>query len=171
MFLKKLWQKYKLSRDPVSYWRKRGMKIGEGCEIYSSASFESEPYMIELGNYVRVNSGVTFVTHDGGVWVLRNLDEELKDIDVFGKIVVGNNVHIGTNTIIMPGVTIGDNCIIGCGAVVTRDIPSGSIAVGVPARVIKTVDEYKAQHADDFVHTKFLSAEEKKKFITEKYLK
>ena len=171
MLFKTLKQKYKLKKDPIGYWRERGMTIGKNCEIYSSANFGSEPYMIKLGDHVRVNSGVTFVTHDGGVWVIRYLDEVLKDADIFGKISVGSNVHIGTNAIIMPNVTIGDNCIIGCGAVVTRDIPSGSIAVGVPARVIKTVEEYKAKHIEDFVKTKSLSQEEKRKFITEKYLK
>ena len=42
----------------------------------------------------------------------------------------------------MPGVTIGSNCVIGCGAVVTHDIPDNSIAAGVPAKVIKSLDEY-----------------------------
>ena len=60
----------------------------------------------------------------------------------FGPIVVKDNVHIGWNAIIMPGVTIGNNCVIGCGAVVTHDIPDNSIAVGVPAKVIKSTDEY-----------------------------
>lgn len=48
------------------YLRKLGVTIGENCEIYKSAQFGSEPYLIELGNHVRVNSGVNFVTHDGG---------------------------------------------------------------------------------------------------------
>lgn len=53
---------------------------------------------------------------------------------------IGDNVYIGYGAIILPGVTIGDNCIIGAGAVVTRDIPEWSVAVGNPARVIKTRD-------------------------------
>ena len=63
--------------------------------------------MIEIGDNVRITSGVRFVTHDGGVWVLRHKYSELSDIDLFGKIRIGNNVHIGFNAIIMPGVTIG----------------------------------------------------------------
>ena len=53
-----------------------------------------------------------------------------------GKIVIGNNVFVGTKVIIMHGVTIGDNSIIAAGAVVTKDVPSGSIVGGVPAKVI-----------------------------------
>lgn len=52
-------------------------------------------------------------------------------------VTIGNDVWIGRRVIIMPGVTIGDGCVIGAGAVVTKDIPPYSVAVGVPARVVK----------------------------------
>ena len=165
--LKTLISRYKKSRNPVKYWRELGATIGKGCEIYSSASLGGEPYLVTVGDRVRITSNVLFITHDGGVWVLRNLHEELRDIDKFGKITVGNNVHIGTGAVIMPGVTIGNNCIIGVGAVVTRDIPDNSIAVGVPARVIKTVDEYAEQHREEFVNTKHMSPQEKRKYLME----
>ena len=141
--------------------------MGGECEIYSSANFGSEPYLVTLGDHVRINSGVQLVTHDGGVWVLRHLKDEYKDIDIFGKVTVGNNVHIGTNAIIMPGVNIGNNCIVGCGAIVTKNIPDNSIAVGVPAKVIESIDEYERKHVDDFVHTKMLTQEQKKKLLIE----
>lgn len=53
------------------------------------------------------------------------------------EVVIGDDVWIGRRAIIMPGVHIGDGCIIGAGAVVTKDIPSYSVAAGVPARVVK----------------------------------
>ena len=56
-------------------------------------------------------------------------------------IVIGNNVWLGGGVIVCPGVTIGDDCVIGAGAVVTRDIPARSLAVGSPARVIRTLDD------------------------------
>lgn len=56
-------------------------------------------------------------------------------------VTIGNNVWIGGNCVINPGVTIGDNCVIGSGSVVTRDIPENSIAVGNPARVIRSITE------------------------------
>ena len=145
-----------------------GVKIGNNCCILDFKAFGSEPYLIEIGDNVRITSGVRFITHDGGIWVLRN-NKMLHNADIFGKIKVGNNVHIGINSIIMPGVTIGDNVVIGCGAIVTKDIPSNSVAVGVPARVIESIDEYynKVKNKCDF--TKNLSYEEKRKYLVKKY--
>ena len=55
-------------------------------------------------------------------------------------VTVGNNVWIGAQVCVLPGVTIGDNCVIGAGSVVSHDIPANSIAVGNPCRVIKKID-------------------------------
>lgn len=114
------------SDERIIMLRKAGVQIGENCEIYDGINWGSEPYLISIGNQVRITKGVTFVTHDGGVWVLRNLKKR-QNIDLVRPIKIGNNVHIGVNAIIMPGVTIGDNCVVGCGAVVTKNIPSGEI--------------------------------------------
>ena len=105
------------------------------------------------------------ITHDGGVWVLGNLYEWAKDIDVFGKIIVGNNVHIGTNATIMPGVTIGDNVVVACNAVVTHNVPDNSIVAGIPARVIETIDEYEMKCKDRAVFTKFMNPDDKKQYL------
>mgnify|MGYP000846020830 FL=1 len=70
-------------------------------------------------------------------------------------VVVGNNVWIGGNVVICPGVTIGDNAVIGAGSVVTKDIPADSIAAGNPCRVIRSITEadkklyYKNREFDD----------------------
>lgn len=125
--------------------------------------------MISLGDHVRVGWGAHFLTHDGGVWVLRDLKEDYKNIDLFGKITVGNNVHISPNATIMPGITIGNNCIIGFGAIVTKNIPDNSIAVGIPAKVIGTVDEYAKKHENDFIQTKHLSPTEKREMLEKLY--
>lgn len=60
------------------------------------------------------------------------------------QIKIGNNVYIGQNAMIMPGVTIGNNVIIGAGAIVTHDIPDDVVAIGVPATVKKSINEYHA---------------------------
>lgn len=163
--------KYKRMKNPEKYWREKGVTIGRRCEIYPSVSFGSEPYLISIGNHVRINEGVRFITHDGGVWVLREYlnEENSNKIDLFGKITVGDNVHIGTNATIMPGVSVGNNCIIGCGAIVTKDVANNTIVVGVPARAIETIDEYVKKHGGDFDYVKGLSREEKRRYLEKKY--
>lgn len=76
-----------------------------------------------------------------------------KMYDVLGKIRIGANCFIGTQTIILKNVTIGDNCIIGAGSVVSKSVPSGSVAAGVPARVIETVEEYYEKNKVNFDDT------------------
>ena len=97
--------------------------------------------MIELADNVRLSFNVTFVTHDGGTWTFRD-NKRYADVIRYGKIYVGEHTFIGTGVIIMPGVTIGKRCVIGVGAVITRDIPANSVAVGVPAKVISTTEQY-----------------------------
>lgn len=113
--ISRFWNRYKLStasmEDHIKELRKQGIVIGIGCEIYKDVTWGSEPYLISIGNHVRITSGVRFVTHDGGVWTLRERGG-CEDIDKFGRIRIGNNVHIGWNTIIMPNVEIGDNCVL-----------------------------------------------------------
>lgn len=156
------------------FLRELGVKIGDNCEIYKSAQFGSEPYLIELGDHVRVNAGVNFVTHDGGLWVLRNhpkYKEVFAQADRFGKIIVKNNVHIGTNALIMPGITIGENAIVATCAVVTKDVAPNTIVGGVPARVIETIDEYASKMEMKYVSTKDMTSEEKRKFLEETFSK
>lgn len=152
-----------------NYLRTLGVTIGKNCEIFKSASFGSEPYLITLGDHVRINSGVQLITHDGGYWVLRDkhsgFGDEFKNADYLKGIKIGNNVHIGTNAIIMPGVVIGDNVVVACGAVVTKDVKDNSIVGGVPAHYIESLNEYAEKARVKCVPTKNMSAEEKKMYI------
>lgn len=161
------------SKTPLKNAIKKGVKVGYGCEFYDDINWGSEPYLIEIGNNVRITKGVSFMTHDGGVWVIRNLQrkEKDKDIDVFGKIIVGNNVHIGWDAIIMPGVKIGNNCIIAAGAIVTKDVLDNSVVAGIPAKRIESIDEYYEKVIKKCDYTKNMSFEEKEKYIKNKYLK
>lgn len=145
--------------------RSRGLVIGEGCEILNGYDFGSEPYLVSVGNNVRITSGVKITTHDGGAWVLRNLYPELSDADRFGRVAIGDNCHIGMNAMIMPGVTIGRNCVVGACAVVTHDVPDNTVVAGVPARKVCSIEEYREKHAAEFMPTKRMGWEEKRAYV------
>lgn len=127
--------------DPIGYARSIGVTLGNNVHFYGmpSGMFGTEPWLVSIGSNVHVTSGCAFITHDGGTLILRG---EVPDLEWTAPISVGDDVYIGMRTLVMPGVRIGNRVIIGAGSVVTRDIPDNSVAVGVPARVIKTVDEY-----------------------------
>ena len=141
-------------RDPVRFMRAQGMEIGDECRLigFEPAMFGSEPYLIRIGNHVTISHRARFITHDGGVHVFR---KEHPDIDVVAPISVGNNVFIGANAIVMPGVSIEDNAVIGAGAVVTRDVLSNTVVAGVPARHLMSLEEYwqKVQPKATFVRS------------------
>ena len=123
----------------AEYFRSLGAKIGENCRIIVD-SMGSEPWLVEIGDRVAISHGVVFMTHDGGAHVFR---KEIPTLQRYGKIKIGNNCMVGINVILAAGVTVGDNCVIGAGSIVTRDIPSGSFAFGVPARVLMPIERYK----------------------------
>jgi len=155
------------NKTRIEKLRRRGVQIGSNCYINKDVDFGTEPYLIKIGDNCRLTSNVKLVTHDGSLWVLRNLNM-LSNADKFGAVIIGNNVNIGNNATIMPGVKIGDNCIIGLGSIVTKDIPSNSIAVGVPARVISNIEDYYEKVKDKCELTNNLSSKEKRKYLKEK---
>ena len=108
---------------------------------------------ITLGQRIFINSGCKF-QDQGGVVIgddclighnalLATLNHDLspsRRADMHpAPIVVGRNVWIGANATILPGVTIGDNAVVAAASVVTRDVPSDSIVVGSPARVVRSL--------------------------------
>lgn len=117
--------------------------------------------------------GVTFINHDGGTWAFRNDDPRYAHVFKFGKIEVGEYSFVGANSTIMPGVIIGDHCVIGAGSVVTKDVPSGSVYAGVPARFICTTEQYANkclnQMSTEFNEQAFL--EDKKSYLISYYMK
>jgi acetyltransferase-like isoleucine patch superfamily enzyme len=146
--------------------RKRGLKVGNNCRFFSM-NFDTEPYLISIGDHVTLTDNVHFVTHDGAVWVFRDKEPA---IELFGKITVGNNVFIGINSIVLPNTTIGDNSIVAAGSVVKGNFENNSVIAGVPARVISTIDEYYKKNQKRFTHFRNLSPDIKKIKIMD-YLK
>ena len=156
--------------DSVSYARSLGVNIGANCRLVSirrkNGTFGSEPYLISIGDHVTVSGNVQFVNHDGGVWVFRQSEP---DIDIFGTITIGNNVFIGYGTIILPNVRIGDNVVIAAGSVITSDICDDVVVGGVPARVIKSIDEYYEKIQENKVNIRGMNEVSKKEYLENKF--
>ncbi|MBQ2734908.1 MAG: acyltransferase [Clostridia bacterium] len=148
----------------VKYAKKVGVNMGENLHLYGEIDWGTEPWLITLGNNVHLTNDIRFVNHDGGTLLFR---DRVPDLEITKPITVGNNVYIGNNVLILPGVNIGNDVIIGAGAVVTRDIPDNSVAVGVPARVIKTADEYFEKIQRESLHLGHLKYEEKDRALKE----
>ncbi len=143
-----------------------GIKMGENVRLTGRhISFGSEPYLIEIGNNVTITADVIFETHDGGVGVFR---KDFPGINIYGRIKVGNNVFIGHRSIIMPNVTIGDNVVIAAGSIVTKNVPDNVVVGGVPAKIIKSIDEYKNKALKNAVYVFETDAKKRKTEILKK---
>lgn len=165
----KVFQLIKMIREnffmsPECYARKHGVSIGKGCFI-STRKFPSEGYLIEIGDYVRIASKTAFFTH-GGIWSIRKFYND-PELDHFGKIKVGSYSYIGENCMIMPGVTIGERCIVGGGSVLTKSVPDGCMVAGNPAKFIGYTDDFYNKLKEGKYNTKTgkLSPMEKKKIL------
>jgi len=122
----------------VRYLRKQGIRIGKNCVI-NTLIFSTEPYLVEMGDQVTIGCGTKFITHEGSV---KCLGAEL-DGYLYGKIIIGNNVFIGINCIVLPNTIIGDNCIIGAGSIVRGQFPENSVILGNPAKVVLNINIQK----------------------------
>lgn len=153
--------------QPLKFAKKTGVNFPSGgVHIYGKVSWGTEPWIITLGHNVHITDGVKFITHDGGVLIFR---KKIPDLEITKPICIGDDVYIGNGVLLLPGVHIGNNVIIGAGAIVTKDIPSNSVAVGVPARVIKTADEYLEKIKKESLHLGHLVGEEKDRALMKYY--
>lgn len=134
------------------YWRSRLGGIGRGSRIYPRVVIHS-PLKVVLGDHVSVAEFV-HIWGGGGVTIgndvmiashcvitsqTHNVNPAQRHEDVEQPVAIGNNVWIGSGATILPGVRIGENSVIAAGSVVTQDVPRNSIAMGVPARICKTI--------------------------------
>lgn len=120
--------------------RRMGAKVGKGVFIGDHVVIDlSHADLIEIDDYAHITGGCRLLCHQ----------RDLKDYCVgdnaalcgyrLGKIHIGKGCMIGMETMIMPGVTIGDGAIVGAGSLVTKDVPAWTVATGRPAKVVKDI--------------------------------
>ena len=109
-------------------WMGKASGLGVNCQIQRPC---------HIGDYVLMGPDVVILTSNHKSDRL-DLPIGAQGMTDSRKVTIGNDVWIGQRVLIMPGVTIGDGCIIGAGAVETKDVPSYSVVGGVPARILKS---------------------------------
>ena len=123
-----------------SYLRKlraRGLDIAPDAMLQDGFFLDpSHCYLISIGSRVTFAPNVRLIAHDAST-------KKLFGATRLGRIIIEAHCFLGDSVVVLPGVTIGRGSIIGAGSVVTRSIPEGVVAVGNPAKVMCTVEEYK----------------------------
>lgn len=137
----------------IRWMRSRGIRVGEGTRVVDPLNIkvdDTRPELITIGENVLLHEGTVLMTHDYASRAFVNRNAEF--IPSHGRITIGNNVWLGRGVTILKNVAIGDNVIIGLGSVVSKSIPSNSVAIGSPARVVCTFDEYQEKRRKEFVN-------------------
>ena len=128
----------------IEHLRSIGIEIGPFCEIFTPEIThieENNPHLLTIASHVSMTGPVTILCHDYSVGVTKRWSHG----NVLGSqkpVSIGNNVFLGWGCTILPGTTIGDNVVIGAGAVVTGTLRGGVVYGGNPAKPICTLEEY-----------------------------
>lgn len=154
----------RMHRDPVRYFRRQGAQIGEGVEIFGAnlCTFGSEPYLVSIGNQTTISNDVEFITHDGGLRVVR---AKYTGAYLYARIRVGDQCFLGAHCILLPGAKVGAGSVIGSGSIVTGEIPPGVVAIGVPAKPVKSVEEYVQGKKHLWIDTEGLTVNAKRELL------
>lgn len=145
--IKKLVKKLRGEPD-LNQLMKQGLKIGKGFSYGRYCFFDpSCCFLIQIGDNVTFSTRVHLLAHDAST-------KKLIGYSKVGKVLIGDGCFIGANVTVLPGVSIGEESIIGAGSVVTKDVPAREVWAGNPARKLTDIEEYskkiKAQNYKRF---------------------
>ncbi len=130
-----------LTNMKLKKWLKNGLTVGHTFKINAGSSIDpSFPWLVTIGDNVTLGPNVTILSHDASTQVHLGYTR-------LGRVNIGSNIFIGAGSIILPGVTVGDNVVIGAGSVITKNVPDNVVVAGAPAKVIKSIDEFKEKNA------------------------
>lgn len=128
----------------IDYFRKMGVKIGNNVDMYDVSIDSLFPFLVEIGDNCIITGGTKILAHDASLGLFLHKYK-------VGRVKIHDNTFIGMDAIIMPGVEIGPNAIIGANSVVTKTVPPNSVVAGAPARLIETLDAYIRKYQSDNV--------------------
>jgi len=137
----------------INYLKKRNVIIGKNLKIWSpNHTFidDTKPYLIKIGDNVKITQGVSILAHDYSRSILRRKFGIFKGGTL--PVNIGNNVFIGYNSTILMGTNIGDNCIIGANSLVKGNFPDNSVIAGNPARVICDIDTLYCKETENWIN-------------------
>ena len=129
--------------------KKIGCHIGKDIFVGDNVRIDAgHSDLIYIGDHSHVTGGCRLLCHQRNLKGYRKGDDAAKLPYKLGEIRIGKGAMIGMETLIMPGVTIGDGAIVGAGSLVTKDIPAWTIATGRPAKVVKEIKERRDERTD-----------------------
>ena len=128
-----------LSWFRVRYWRLMGVSIGKNCWISSGAHIDVAQGKITIGNKVEIANGSYILSHTAGRRILGHTSGKSQNEGT----VLEDNVRVFVNAVVLPGVKVGKNSIVGAGCVIVKDVPPNVVVMGNPARVIKHLESEK----------------------------
>jgi acetyltransferase-like isoleucine patch superfamily enzyme len=134
----------------------KNVTIGSGVTVMNGALMMAAGG-ITIEDKVLIAANVKLITN--------NHDPYERDILTCRPILIKEGAWVGAGATILPGITVGKYAIVGSDSVVTKDIPSNSVAVGIPAKVIETIDEYYNKNKNKVIYTNNMNNEEKKIYI------
>lgn len=146
--IKRLWHT-RTSDAYISWLRSQGIQIGNGCVVRHQRTARidvSRPTLVTIGDNVDMNMNFQILTHDWASLVFRSKYHDF--VNSSAHVTIGSNIYFGTNVTILKGVTIGDNCVIGAGSLVTHDIPANSVATGIPCKVVCSLETYYSKRKE-----------------------
>lgn len=136
--------------------RQNGMRLG--ADVWLPASTWIDPdycFLISIGDHCGFGAECLILAHDAQM-------DEFLDATRIGRVTIRESCHIGSRTIILPGVELGPRTIVGANSVVSKSLPPNSVCVGSPARVVCSLDEYLEKHRSRItVSSTFLYKNEK----------